>query len=209
MDYPAIEFPYVDEKLAEILRKNYTELTKSEAKRRHTWVVNEVFPRRRKVLREYYLKSNGHGELDHSPESLMPIWKWLVPKLTWEKKNDMDIERERMALSEKLRPLLRLPLVPNKLTFASATMLYDVSIYFGDTLIHNHPALKWDVCLKGGKKYIDFHKTVIVGFPYDNTVDTRDLLDSYITRPFKPTQLFDSYLKYSKYVIVQDPDGSD
>lgn len=56
------------------------------------------------------------------------------------------------------------------LTKRTLSLAVDVGIYFGQSLVHNYPSLKWELPL-GSKRFIDYGKPVLSGFANSATLN--------------------------------------
>ncbi len=99
-------------------------------------------------LQQYLKEHNFDFELDYTEESIKDLWAW---QRDVKKSIDKSVEKDSKD-EEKLYEIL-------------AKIRIDIAIYFGETLIHNYPQLKWDY-IKGPKSSADYHKLVIIGFRY-------------------------------------------
>jgi len=114
---------------------------KEEIQRQLDAYIDQI-PDKMKQLKVLYAENGGDAEdLDLSPESLVPLWRWFIstvktvqlsnrefrkkkkqcPEYTWEYLDDWEIERESLSIA------------------------MDIGIYFGKVIIAKYPKMKWGI----------------------------------------------------------------
>lgn len=155
MNYQYMTYPLIRE-------KGIQQLTKEEAKEYFRYYISQIPSRIEQLSRIYEELGGGKKEdLDHSKESLIPIWKWYmnnaeIVELTeeeFDKKRAMNPEFTWEFLSDKkVTPL-----------WLSISVI-DMAMYFAECFLKYYPQiLKWDVFL-GGKSYVYYNRPVLKGF---------------------------------------------
>ena len=106
-----------------------------EARAYFLWFEKQI-GKRIDYLHTYLLENKANFNLDYSEKSLSDLWIWFrsCMKFVKEKVNeDKQTEEELYCILDAIE--------------------MDISIYFAETLIHNHPQLYWDYVKKGTKLY--------------------------------------------------------
>lgn len=107
--------------------------------------------------------STNELRLDFSSKSLILLGEWLYDIL----ETRLISEEEIAEIEERMPEWVKAGMErrTKRLTEKSISISFDTAIYFGLTLLRNHPELKCSVH-KGGKLDIDHNQPVIVGFKY-------------------------------------------
>lgn len=114
------------------------------------------------VLRQRFdeTQSGGEIELDFTPESLVPLWRWASSHFTL---------REHTA--EELKHIMQLPewfreyqLTTKDLSPESKQLLIDIAYYFAEVFVRNHAGIQWEICKPRVKRDGDGNQPVLTGF---------------------------------------------
>jgi len=149
MSYQVIQPPFT---------LNFTEMTKEELQEYFAWfqsILEERVSELSAHVREDSLTSN--WEPDHSPSSVEVLGEWLSRHVSTRPRTQQEQEQLTAGLSHPIA-------VPDyDLTNESFSLGMDIGIYFGLTLMKNHPSLRWDQDLKN-KRFADYGQPIIIGF---------------------------------------------
>lgn len=96
-------------------------------------------------------------EPDGSPDSLEMLGGWLEKYVSTRERT----QEEKDEIEARLGDLIAIP--SHDLTNESYSLGFDIGIYFGLTLLKNHPTLRWSQNLRN-KNFADYGQPVIVGF---------------------------------------------
>lgn len=122
-----------------ILDKPFSELTSEEAEEYFCAFTGAI------DSRVQYLEVTSELDLDYSADSLAEVWRWfLAVALTEEAPLPKKKKRKWWQKKKETEP----PAEPPKngglrLTFDTECALWDISVYFGEVLVRNHPSLTW------------------------------------------------------------------
>jgi hypothetical protein len=137
-----------------IIEKNwkYTELSDQsgkEAKAYYLWFIEQI-DKRIEYLRSFLVEDKVGFTLDYSEESLSDLWIWF--------RGCKEFARTK-ASSDKQKE--------DEVVKILKGIEMDVSIYFAETMIHNHPQLYWDY-YKVGRRNFEYNQPVVRGFSKDS-----------------------------------------
>ena len=150
--------------------KLFEEMTKKEAKQHFEWFVSQVPSRLEQLRNAFEVTGEKKGILDYSPESLKALWGWFIPLISTERKSSKELEEE----SKKFPDWVRANLGDRKLSTGTLAMAVDIGIYFAEVLRKSNNTLKWGIPKSRAKSYINYNKTVLLGFKtgkYDTELD--------------------------------------
>lgn len=139
MDYVLMEPPFE--------MKEFHEMNKREAQQYFDWYMSQV-PVRLKQLKEAYAETSGRdsGELDFSPQSLVPLWSWFLPWVAYEPKTAEEIQEELAKLPEWLHESFLE--APYDLSTGTLTLAADIAVYFAEVFRKKYPNLEWGFVIK-------------------------------------------------------------
>jgi len=136
---------------------NFVGLSKQDIKKFNEWFIAEL-PTRIAILESCVKASAGYESwvANFDSTSLVTLGDWFASQVE---------TRDRTA--SELREMeagLRFPIdiSTNELTDEVVSKAMDVGMYFGEVLLKNHPALRWDFKTES-KKFADYGQPVIVG----------------------------------------------
>ena len=159
-------------------------LTGKEARQYYLWFLKQK-DIRIQYLQQYLKEHNYNFDLDFTNESIKDIWTWYRDVM---KSIDNTVEKDKNN-AEELYEIL-------------AKIRVDIAIYFGETLIHNYPTLKWDY-IKGSKQFVYYNHLAIVGFRFTSyvipTEEVRKCYGDEVFRHFE-SKLYNYYEHWEKYV---------
>lgn len=154
--------------------KPFEKMTKKESQIYFDWFVSEV-PKRVELIKKAYLETGGAKleDLDLSPQSLVNLWTWFVPKIVTVTKSDEEIEDELKNVPEWFKDKI----IENKkkLSVGSLSLAMDIAIYFAEVFIHNCDKLYWGFVTKP-KSLVYVNSPVIMGFSTEIELDPRNLV---------------------------------
>lgn len=154
--------------------KQFEKMTKKEAQLHFDWYVSEV-PKRIELIKKAYLETGGGKleDLDFSPQSLVNLWSWFIPRIVTVTKSDEEIADELNQVPEWFKDKV----FENKmkLNIGSLSIAMDIAIYFAEVFIHNFDKLYWGFVTKP-KSLVYVNSPVIVGFGTGIELDPRNLV---------------------------------
>jgi hypothetical protein len=142
--------------------KPFEKMTLREAQNHFDWYVDEI-PKRIELIRRAY-KDTGGGkleDLDLTPQSLVNLWTWFIPRIQTMPRSTEDIAEELRTTPEWLKETV----IENnkKLSTGALCLAMDIAIYFGATFVKNFDRLSWGFVTKP-KSLAYVNKPVIIGF---------------------------------------------
>jgi len=122
-----------------------------------------------------YLETGGGKleDLDMTPQSLVKLWTWFIPRINTVTKSDQEIAEELKKVPEWLKDKV----IENKrkLSVGSLSLAMDIAIYFGEVFTHNFDKLYWGFVTKP-RSLAYVNRPVIMGFSTGIELDPRILL---------------------------------
>jgi hypothetical protein len=101
---------------------------------------------------------------NYSPVSVELLGEWFATQVETRPRPPDEIKRIQAGSPYPID-------VPgNALTKRTLSLAVDVGIYFGESLVHNYPSLKWELPL-GSKRFIHYGKPVLSGFANSVTLN--------------------------------------
>lgn len=149
MSYQVIQPPFT---------LDFPEMTTKQLKEYFTW-FQSVTEDRISQLTAYVQKDpvTSRWEPDYSPSSLDALGDWFSRHVSTRDRTRQEFDQ---IMAQAKYPIN----IPDyDLTNESFSLGMDVGIYFGLTLMKNHPSLKWEQDLKN-KRFADYGQPIIVGF---------------------------------------------
>lgn len=154
--------------------KPFEKMTKKEAQLHFNWYLSDI-PKRIELIKSAYLETTGENsdDLDLSPQSLVKLWTWFIPRIETVIKSEDEIEAELKDLPEWMRD----EITEDKKTLSVGTLCLamDIAIYFGETFIKNFNNLDWGFVTKP-KSLVYVNSPVIIGFSSGIDLDPRNLI---------------------------------
>lgn len=183
MKYELMIPPYVDEE--------FRDFSKKQAKEYFQWYLGQI-EHRIEVLSKWLEYEGEEIELDYSPESLIPLWKWYEKHITLEYKTEEELERERAQYPEWMRDYIS----PTEISIETLKFAADIAIYFAETMIKNNQGkVYWGYYTKP-KNRASVNEPVVLGFKADVELDPRLIVvncTSRSSRESQPTRLYEMY----------------
>lgn len=176
----------------------FEDMNKKQVERYFNWFM-EKKDERIQYLQEYINKDRNIA-LDRSPESLITLWEWFEDKVEWVPKTQEDYERQMINRPEWMR--VHIYENPYKLSEETVRIAMDIAVYFGETLIKNHPSVYWGYVMKP-KKLHGVKRPVLRGFQGNECVYPYTLISVCIRRSSKVRnreELFETYQIWEKHV---------
>jgi hypothetical protein len=166
VEYPLMVPPFVI--------KNFEKMSVREAQTHFDWYVSEI-PERIELIRKAY-KETDDGEieeLDFTPESLVNVWAWFIPRIITVPKSEEEIAEELRNSPDWLKDTIMKN--NKKLSTGTLSLGMDIAIYFGEIFIKNFEGLTWGFVTKP-KSLAYVNRPVILGFRTGVELDPRDLV---------------------------------
>ena len=185
MEYPLMETPFV--------LVPYEEMNKKQVEQYFQWFMTEK-DKRIMQLEQYINKSNmGKVVLNKSPESLIPLWEWFEERIEFEERS----EKEMADLTNGKPEWMQEIIIQNtkKMTLLTMALTTDIATYFGDTLIHNNPSIRWGYLLKP-KKLDGVKEPILLGFKGDISMNPRGIVHVCVlrcSRQKNKNELYETY----------------
>lgn len=111
--------------------------------------------------------------LDKSPESLIPLWGWFEEQIEWVEKSEKEIHDEIQEKPNWMREIILQS--TKKMTILTMALANDIAKYFGETIVHNNPNIRWGYLLKPAK--LDGVKQpILLGFKGDVSMNPRGIV---------------------------------
>lgn len=164
--------------------KELWSLTGKEAREYYLWFLKQKDVRIQ-YLKQYLKQHNYNFDLDFTDDSIKDVWAWyrdVMKSIDNFVKNDKSNAKELYEILSKIR--------------------VDIAIYFGDTLIHNYPTLKWDY-IKSSKQFVYYNHLAIVGFRFTSyIIPTEEVRKSNTDEMFRhfESNLYNYYEYWEEYV---------
>jgi hypothetical protein len=148
MTYVLIEPPFLD----------FRERTKSELGSYRAWFIASI-PERVRELAAVVKESDGFSdwEPDRTVGSLETLGQWLETQVQVQPRSQDKIQQSLARLAFPVE-------VPQQaLSDRSASLAFDVAMYFAVVVLSNIPGTRWDMLVKS-KRLADYGQPVIGGF---------------------------------------------
>ena len=192
MDYPLMETPFT--------LVPFNEMNKKQVGQYFQWFMVEKDKRLYQL--EQYINKNNPAKviLDKSPESLIPLWERFEDQIEWEEKTEDELKAELIGRPEWMQRHI----IAETKTFTTLTLtiVMDISIYFGETMIRNNPTVYWG--FKSSPKKLDgVNRPILLGFKGDINVFPFTLVRVCArksTRSKNKNQLYNLYNTWCKNV---------
>ena len=139
-------------------------LSQAEARQHFEWYMGKLDER------TAYLRSVTNLKLDHSPDSLVPLWAWFLKHAQIEDTPAEVLTDLKNQLQIAGNLLIDVILDEHKTRFTLETeyMMWDIAMYLGQVFVKNHPSIFWGV-YTGPKGDAFINCPVLMGFP--NEID--------------------------------------
>ena len=142
------------------LTKPFDQLTKKEVQQFFDWYMAAMDDR------IAYLKIASGLELDYSPGSLIPLWKWFLNKAEIESTPQASLQELEAQLRSTKSPFIKEVLADHakQLSLETEYILHDIARYFGEVFVKNHPFIHWGFYTTP-KREMNVNQPVLMGFP--------------------------------------------
>jgi hypothetical protein len=138
----------------------FWKMTDEEAQRFLHQYLEARDERLRLLNRRFYETDGGNeDDLDFTPDSLLPLWKWVTKNLRKREYNRDELQRIQMLPHEFREQQLANP----PLSEESLILLNDVAYYFGEVLTRHLEGVNWKVCKTKVKRHVDGNQPVVMG----------------------------------------------
>ena len=170
------------------------ERNKKQTKQYFDWFLTQI-DTRIEILQGYIDKTSTKKiVLDKSPESLIDLWEWFEDKIEEVKLTDEEIEKMLEGKSRFERDVLKD--VNTKLSTLTLALALDISTYFGETMIHNNPAIYWGYKTKP-KKLVGVNQPMLLGFEHDElSLEQRNAVMVCVYRSLEKKNKMELYETY-------------
>lgn len=140
------------------LDKPFDQLTRAEAQAFFDWYTGQL------EARTAYLRQYTGLKLDHSPESLVRLWKWFLRHAQIEDTPPERLDSLKQQLSSS--PLVETVLQEQARQFTLETecVIWDIGMYWGQTFVLNHPSIYWGF-YSAPKRDLFVNRPLLLGFP--------------------------------------------
>lgn len=177
----------------------FEEMKKKQVEQYFNWFINTK-EERIQNLQNYIQEEVRDIVLDKSPESLIYLWDWFQNRIEWEEKTKQEIEGEVQARPAWMR--YHILEDPVKIPVHILILAVDISVYLGETIIHNNPSIYWGY-LMGPKKLDGVKRPRLMGFQGDMTMFPYTQVEVSIWKSrdkIDKLQLYNIYNKKTKEV---------
>jgi hypothetical protein len=136
----------------------FREMSMAELRGYSEWFMNTL-PERVTVLKAEVRRSPSHAVwvVDYSPESLEGLGDWFAGQVETRAKTQVEIDEVEAKLTFPIE------VSGEPLTNRTLSLAMDIGMYFGQVIVNNLAATKWDQPLRN-KKFADYGQPVIMGF---------------------------------------------
>lgn len=186
---------------------DFEKMTPLQAEKYFQWYLSQVNER------VHFLSRFSGIVLDHSPESLIKLWTWFLPNLKFESASSTQIDKaHRMTamLVEGAREVAFRALAEQP-TLESASIMSDISVYYGQMIVRNFPVLQWRV-LTDGAIHIRNRPVLTTDekskipptfvLPYDPLATVRRLANAKRMNCERNSDLYEDYMRNIGYLNV-------
>lgn len=141
------------------LNKPLDMLNSEEAKAYFDWYINSI------PSRIEYLKHISNLQLDFSPESLIPLWGWLLKQAEIENTPKAKLKELNSRMKTMPCDIASTVTEENKVQFSLQTeyILLDIAMYFGEVCVRNNPTIYWGFHTDGEKDSF-VNRPILMGF---------------------------------------------
>lgn len=155
MKYKKLIFPeYFDE---------FETLKPKEVEPFFNWYVSQS-EERISCLKAYYEADTGKKDtFDFSPTSLIEVWSWYLKKIVKVQKSVEQIEYEKSLEPDFAQD----DVLDYEFSEETEALMLDISYYFAETIIRNHPQIHWSYFTKP-KSRVSVKSPVLIGLKYEN-----------------------------------------
>lgn len=137
----------------------FEDMNKQQADRYFRWYVS-MQDERINYLEQHIKDTGGVVNLDNSPESLIPLWKWLEQRIFTHTRTNEEVERLMQYHPEWMRSELEGAIAIDDYTYAVGL---DIAYYFAAVIIKQFPSIHWGYFVKP-KNYMSVNQPVLLGF---------------------------------------------
>lgn len=166
----------------------FEDMNKRQAEQYLTWYIDTI-EQRINNLSEYVVSTGTHIAFDKSPESLIGLWDWFSKHIETGRVTEEDLKERPEWIKKHILDDGR------KLSVNTVVMAYDISAYYGETVIKNNPVIKWGYRSKPKKLY-GVNRPRLLGFAGDMSVYPYGTVEMCIWKNLENEnnmQLFDRY----------------
>ena len=142
------------------LSKPFKQLSKTEAQAFFDWHMSKL------EERIDYLRTHTKLNLDYSPKSLVPLWKWFLKRAEIEDTPQARLQTLEQKLTQASSPFTETVLRENarQLSFETECIIRDIAMYLGEMFVKSHPSVYWGFYTTP-KTDIFVNHPLLLGFP--------------------------------------------
>ena len=132
-------------------------MTREEAREHFEWFVG-ISEARRDLLTRAYYATGGKGQLDHTPDSLVPLWVWTTPLM---ESRDPSPEELRAQISEGPEWIKKANISFAELTPSTKCLCMDIGFYLAQLYLQRYSQVQWALWRK---KTGPYNRPILTGF---------------------------------------------
>ena len=152
--------------------ESFETMSKKEAQKHFEWYISQIPMRLSLLEKAYKITEDNQINLDFTRESLVNLWKWMLPKISVTEKTVEEIKVEKDSLPEWVADYVE----PYKISTETLILAKDVSIYFAQSFIERYPNLSWSIKFKPKNLYC-VNRPIVLGFKYNDELWAENILN--------------------------------
>lgn len=178
----------------------FEEMNRKQAMQYLNWYI-EVLDERIAYLANHVHETGGDVIFDYSPDSLISIWKWFMPRVELVPMTEKEINEEIGVIEPWMEK--HIPNFGMKISSYTWRVMYDITAYCGQVIIKNIPGLYWG-CVCKPKSLIGVNEPCLLGFPQKGSICLNGKVD--VCR-MKSMETHDDRQLYSLYELCKELKG--
>jgi hypothetical protein len=186
---------------------DFQRMTQKQAEENFDWFISKI------PERMAYFRSRCADDLDilpedlnYSPESLFPVWRWFLKTARMEKTPEEELEK----MKEAVRIFGESFINREQFTVATKFIIRDIGMYVGQTYIMTYPQLYWHYRTKP-RNSINLNQPLIAGFRAKYMGNEGDVYfqpihmvevqaANFFDKSQKETDLYGIFMKWVEYI---------
>ena len=183
--------------------KTFEEYSKEDARIYFDWYVAQSEKRINQLIQYCSKTSSSEIAFDETPNSLIPVWAWFEEQITTQKKTESEMQAALQG-----RPLWvqeEIKKVDWRFTTLTRALAIDMSFYFAQVMMKNHPSVKWGYFTKP-KNQASVNRPVLFGFIKKKYMDPRNVIIvccRHSVEKKDANRLYDLYMNWLEFIDVQ------